>query len=119
MAATAPSSSAVIGNGEGNSIIREDRLDSTDGKDSKTMSADRDLEGSVVSNVFCSLPTVETVGSTRKLPLVARLMGMVLCPIPELVKVLLLPPPEWRTLFEEATAAANAASALAAATASS
>jgi hypothetical protein len=118
MAATAPSSSAVIDSGEGNSITCEDRLDSTGGKDSKT-SADRDLEGSVVSNKFCSLPTVETVGSIRKLPLVARLMGMVLCPVPEFIKVPLLPPPEWRTLFEEATAAANAASALAAATASS
>jgi hypothetical protein len=83
------------------------------------MSADRDLEGSDVSNERCSLPTVEIVGSIRKLPLVARLMGMVLCPVPELITVLLFPPPECRALLEEATAAANAASALAAATASS
>jgi hypothetical protein len=83
------------------------------------MSDDRDLEGSNVSNECCSLPTVEIVGSILKLPLVARLMGMVLCPVPEFIKVPLLPPPERRALFEDAIAAANAASALAAATASS
>jgi hypothetical protein len=83
------------------------------------MLSDRDLEGSVVSNERCSLPRVETVGSIRKLPLVARLMGMVLCPVPEFTKVLSLPPPASRALFEEAIAAAKAASALAAATASS